>query len=82
MYYQILKSFHPTGFLDGLVNSKLSARFSLDLLPGFELLAGKCVSYDTNATAGTVSDYIRHPTIWYFFAEDNFTDSMLDLSRV
>ena len=47
------KKFSP-GFLDGLVNSKLSARFSLDLLPGFELLAGKCVLYDTNATAGTV----------------------------
>ena len=37
---------------------KLSARFSIDLLPGFEMLAGKCVLCDTdytvrNATAHT-----------------------------
>ena len=47
------------GFLDGVINSKLSARFSLDLLPGFEWLAGKFVLYGTNATAGTVSAQVK-----------------------
>ena len=35
---------------------KLSARFSMDLLPGFEMLAGKCVLCNTDATARTASD--------------------------
>ena len=44
---------------------KLSARFSLDLLPVFKLLAGKFVLYGTNATAGTVSDWSQcHVRTW------------------
>ena len=43
---------------------KLSARFSMDLLPGFEILAGKCVLCNTDATAGTASGWqncLMHP---------------------
>ena len=39
---------------------KLSARFSMDLLPGFEILAGKCVLCNTDATAGTASGHITY----------------------
>ena len=37
---------------------KLSARFSLDLLPGFEILAGKCVLCNTDATARTATESV------------------------
>ena len=41
--------------------SWLAARFSMDLLPVFEMLAGKCVFCNTDATAGnaTVSNMLK-----------------------
>ena len=53
---------------------KLSARFSIDLLPGFEMLAGKCVLCDTDYTVrnATVLSYsvlpfkIRFLLFWFF----------------